>query len=246
MALRVKPTPTRFPTNSLFLPMDSTALCSMPNACHPWCWCSSRRTFPSTSIFLPMDSTPLPASWSHSHWTLKLKPECMGGGGEKVPFYVPLPTQVAYEEGEEADDEVRGSTHMHTEWGRRRRIKRWMLFFLHDGWKESCHVSKSRLWIYQTALFMQLHEGASFNHPLNYNPFSFSPSLCFKPWHSELADWSQACWLFLTQTLGKMGKLVKPTGNAVHHFEANQLTVKRLKKSDSSKPELFPAKEEFY
>ncbi len=38
-----------------------------------------------------------------------------GGGGEKVPFYVPLPTQVAYEEGEEADDEVRGSTHTHTQ-----------------------------------------------------------------------------------------------------------------------------------
>ncbi len=38
-------------------------------------------------------------------------------GGEKVPFYVPLPTQVEYEEGEEADDEVRGSTHTQSEGG---------------------------------------------------------------------------------------------------------------------------------
>ncbi len=33
MVLRVKPTPTRFPTNSLYTPMDNTALHSIPSVC---------------------------------------------------------------------------------------------------------------------------------------------------------------------------------------------------------------------
>ncbi len=36
MVLRVKPTPTRFPTNSLYTPMDSTPLHSISSVCHPW------------------------------------------------------------------------------------------------------------------------------------------------------------------------------------------------------------------
>ncbi len=36
MVLRVKRTPTRFPTNSLYISMGSTLLHSMPNVCHPW------------------------------------------------------------------------------------------------------------------------------------------------------------------------------------------------------------------
>ncbi len=36
MVLRVKPTPTRFPTNSLYTPMDNTPLHSIPSVCHPW------------------------------------------------------------------------------------------------------------------------------------------------------------------------------------------------------------------
>ncbi len=40
MVLRVKPTPTRFPANSLYTPMDNTPLHSMSSVCHPWsrCW----------------------------------------------------------------------------------------------------------------------------------------------------------------------------------------------------------------
>ncbi len=36
MVLRVKPTPTRFPTNSLYTLMDNTLLHSIPSVCHPW------------------------------------------------------------------------------------------------------------------------------------------------------------------------------------------------------------------
>ncbi len=36
MVLRVKPTPTRFPTNSLYAPMYNTPLHSMSSVCHPW------------------------------------------------------------------------------------------------------------------------------------------------------------------------------------------------------------------
>ncbi len=36
MVLRVKPTPTRFPTNSLYTPMDNTPLHSISSVCHPW------------------------------------------------------------------------------------------------------------------------------------------------------------------------------------------------------------------
>ncbi len=35
MLLRAKLTPTRFPTNSLYTPMDNTPLHSMPSVCHP-------------------------------------------------------------------------------------------------------------------------------------------------------------------------------------------------------------------
>ncbi len=34
--LRVKPTPTRFPANSLYTPMDNTPLHSISSVCHPW------------------------------------------------------------------------------------------------------------------------------------------------------------------------------------------------------------------
>ncbi len=36
MVLRVKPTLTRFPTNSLYTPMDNTSLHSISSVCHPW------------------------------------------------------------------------------------------------------------------------------------------------------------------------------------------------------------------
>ncbi len=36
MVLQVKPTPTRFPTNSLCTPMDNTTLHSISSVCHPW------------------------------------------------------------------------------------------------------------------------------------------------------------------------------------------------------------------
>ncbi len=36
MVLRVKPTPTRLPTNSLYTPMDNTHLHSISSVCHPW------------------------------------------------------------------------------------------------------------------------------------------------------------------------------------------------------------------
>ncbi len=36
MVLRVKPTPTRLPTNSLCTPMDNTPLHSISSVCHPW------------------------------------------------------------------------------------------------------------------------------------------------------------------------------------------------------------------
>ncbi len=36
MVLRVKPTPTRFPTNSLYTPMGNTPLHSISSVCHPW------------------------------------------------------------------------------------------------------------------------------------------------------------------------------------------------------------------
>ncbi len=40
MVIRVKPTPTRFPTNSLYTPMDNTPLYPMSSVCHPWGWLS--------------------------------------------------------------------------------------------------------------------------------------------------------------------------------------------------------------
>ncbi len=43
MVLRVKPTPTRFPTNSLYTPVDNTNLHSISSVCHPWGWRSGRR-----------------------------------------------------------------------------------------------------------------------------------------------------------------------------------------------------------
>ncbi len=30
------PTPARFPTNSLYTPMDNTTVYSIPRLCHPW------------------------------------------------------------------------------------------------------------------------------------------------------------------------------------------------------------------
>ncbi len=36
MVLRVKLTPTRFPTNSLYTPMDNTPSHSISSVCHPW------------------------------------------------------------------------------------------------------------------------------------------------------------------------------------------------------------------
>ncbi len=36
MVLRVKPTSTRFPTNSLYVQMEKTPLHSMSCVCHPW------------------------------------------------------------------------------------------------------------------------------------------------------------------------------------------------------------------
>ncbi len=36
MVLRVKPTPTRSPTNSLYTPMDNTSLHSILSVVHPW------------------------------------------------------------------------------------------------------------------------------------------------------------------------------------------------------------------
>ncbi len=36
MVLRVKPTPTRFPTNSLYTPMDNTPLHSVSSVFHLW------------------------------------------------------------------------------------------------------------------------------------------------------------------------------------------------------------------
>ncbi len=36
MELLVRPTPTRFPTNSLYNPMDNSPLQSISSVCHPW------------------------------------------------------------------------------------------------------------------------------------------------------------------------------------------------------------------
>ncbi len=36
MVLRVKPTPTRFATHSLYTPVGSTPMHSIPNVCRPW------------------------------------------------------------------------------------------------------------------------------------------------------------------------------------------------------------------
>ncbi len=36
MVLRVKPTLTRFPTKSLYTPIDNTPLHSLSSVCHPW------------------------------------------------------------------------------------------------------------------------------------------------------------------------------------------------------------------
>ncbi len=36
MVLRVKPTPARFPTNSLYTPMDNTPMHSITSVYHPW------------------------------------------------------------------------------------------------------------------------------------------------------------------------------------------------------------------
>ncbi len=39
MALRVKPAPTRFPTNSLYTSMGNKPLHSISSVCHPWVRC---------------------------------------------------------------------------------------------------------------------------------------------------------------------------------------------------------------
>ncbi len=44
MLLRVKPTPTRFPTNSLYTPVDNTPLHSISYVCHPWGSCPGDNT----------------------------------------------------------------------------------------------------------------------------------------------------------------------------------------------------------
>ncbi len=36
MVLPIKPTPTRFPTNSHYTPMDNTPLHSISSVCHSW------------------------------------------------------------------------------------------------------------------------------------------------------------------------------------------------------------------
>ncbi len=36
MVLRVRPTPTRFLTNSLYTPVDNTPMHSKTSVCHPW------------------------------------------------------------------------------------------------------------------------------------------------------------------------------------------------------------------
>ncbi len=36
MVLRVKPTPIRFPANSLYTPLGNTALHSIPSVCRRW------------------------------------------------------------------------------------------------------------------------------------------------------------------------------------------------------------------
>ncbi len=36
MVLRGRPTPTQFPTNSLYTPMDNTHFHSISSVCHPW------------------------------------------------------------------------------------------------------------------------------------------------------------------------------------------------------------------
>ncbi len=36
MVLLVKSTPTRFPTNSLYTPMDNTPFLYISSVCHPW------------------------------------------------------------------------------------------------------------------------------------------------------------------------------------------------------------------
>ncbi len=36
VVLRVRPTPARFPINSLYIPMDNTPLHSISSVCHPW------------------------------------------------------------------------------------------------------------------------------------------------------------------------------------------------------------------
>ncbi len=43
MLLGVKLTPTRFPANSLYTPMDNTPLHSIPSVCHPWGDCCAHR-----------------------------------------------------------------------------------------------------------------------------------------------------------------------------------------------------------
>ncbi len=48
MVLRVKPTPTRFPANNIYTPMDNTPMHSISSVCHPWGSC--RRAHERRSI----------------------------------------------------------------------------------------------------------------------------------------------------------------------------------------------------
>ncbi len=54
MVLRVKPTPTRLSTNSLYTPMDNTPLHSISSVCHPWgnCWRLAENNFQVMQTFL--------------------------------------------------------------------------------------------------------------------------------------------------------------------------------------------------
>ncbi len=55
MLLRVKPTQTRFPTDSLHAPMDNTPLHSISSVCRPWDGVLRLRSLPELSACMAAD-----------------------------------------------------------------------------------------------------------------------------------------------------------------------------------------------
>ncbi len=81
MIFRVRPTPTRFPTNSLYTPIDNTTLHSISSVCHPW----GRSSCTHTEDLRPLSLLKVPsyARWKKDWVKISHVPAHSKGGWEE-------------------------------------------------------------------------------------------------------------------------------------------------------------------